>query len=208
METNKYVPEASADNASQGCPLDPSTLTSTDTPAASRKAQLRVPTNTTALSWWDPKYWSKARPTEFCYGDCGWGLEEQETPLSIAEWVWMLWRREELEYSLPGDPEPFVASPINRFRNSWYVMHLVVSFWTRAETTKSIHAFLKKLAGQGHIRPSFLSLCVRCRVRSHVPDLKRRLGIDFPEGRFFTNTGAYNNSCRRVFWGGDFFGEL
>ena len=25
---------------------------------------------------WDPKYWSKARPTEFCYGDCGWSTTQ------------------------------------------------------------------------------------------------------------------------------------
>ena len=81
-----------------------------------------------------------------------WGLEEQEEPLSIPEWAWMLWRREELEYTLPGDSEPFVASPIKRFLNSWYVMHLVVSFWTRAETTKSIHTFLKTPGAFGYMK--------------------------------------------------------
>ena len=144
MEANRYV--------APGCTPDSDTTSSANAPAAEKKAVLRVPTNTEPLTWWDPKYWSKARPTEFCYGDCVWGLEEQETPLSIAEWAWMLWRREELEYSLPGDPEPFVASPINRFRNSWYVMHLVVSFWTRAETTKSIHAFLKTPGAFGYMK--------------------------------------------------------
>ena len=35
---------------------------------ASRPAQLRVPTTRQPYSWWDPKYWSVARPTDFCYG--------------------------------------------------------------------------------------------------------------------------------------------
>ena len=117
-----------------------------------RPSQLRVPTTTVAQSWWNPRYWSTARPTDFCYGDCVWGLEQQPVPLSIGEWAQLLWRREEMEYDVPGDTEPFVARPINRFRESWYVLHLVTSFWVRSETTKSIHTFLKTPGAFGYTR--------------------------------------------------------
>ena len=40
-----------------------------------RPARLRVPTSRQPLSWWDPRYWPSARPTDWCYGDCVWGLE-------------------------------------------------------------------------------------------------------------------------------------
>ena len=131
-------------------PAQPDAST-TDAPQR-RPAQLRVPTSTVAKSWWDPRYWSTARPTDFCYGDCVWGLHHQPVPLSIGEWAWLLWRREEMEYDVPGDDEPFIARPVNRFRGSWYVMHLVTSFWTRAETTKSVHTFLKTPGAFGYTR--------------------------------------------------------
>ena len=117
-----------------------------------RPAQLRVPTTSVAQSWWNPRYWPVARPTDFCYGDCVWGLEHQPLPLSIGDWAQLLWRREEMEYSVLGDDKPFVARPINRFRESWYVLHTVTSFWTRSETTKSIHTFLKTPGAFGFTR--------------------------------------------------------
>ena len=89
METNKYVPEADGANTSSGCPSDPLSSSSTNTPTAHRKALLRVPTGIMPLGWYDPKYWSKTRPTEFYYGDCVWGLDEQEEPPSISELAWM-----------------------------------------------------------------------------------------------------------------------
>ena len=52
---------------------------------AAGPAQLRVPTARAAMSWWDPTFWSKARPTDFCYGDLAWGLEHQPAPLTITE---------------------------------------------------------------------------------------------------------------------------
>ena len=67
METNKYVAPLSDTSTSQASPSHPSTVCCTDASTTHRKATLRVPTNTTPLSWWDPKYWSLARPTEFCY---------------------------------------------------------------------------------------------------------------------------------------------
>jgi len=152
LETNKFVPPPLDTDTARGGPSDPHTVCSADASTTHKKAKLRVPTNTKALSWWDPKYWSLARPTEFCYGDCVWGLEKQEESLSVLEWAWMLWRREELEYTLPGEPEPFIARPINRFRENWYVLHLVASFWQRTETTKSIHTFLKTPGAFGYTK--------------------------------------------------------
>ena len=143
---------AAADEQVAPAASHPEPPTADGSEAARRPAQLRVPTSTAAKSWWDPRYWSTARPTDFCYGDCVWGLQHQPVPLSVGEWAWLLWRREELEYQVAGDSEPFAARPINRFRESWYVMHLVTSFWTRAETTKSVHTFLKTPGAFGYTR--------------------------------------------------------
>ena len=76
-------------------------------PQAAGSAQLRVPTTRQAYTWWDPKYWSVARPTDFCYGDCVWGLDNQPVPLSIIEWLCALFRREELECTLEDEPEEY-----------------------------------------------------------------------------------------------------
>ena len=131
----------------------PTTPARADTPAAAsagaahvgpqRHAQLRVPTTSKPYTWWDPKYWSVARPTDFCYGDCAWGLDNQPHPLSVVEWITVLLRREELEYTLPGEAKVYEAAKVNRFRCSWQVLHLLHSFWRVTETTKSVHAALK-----------------------------------------------------------------
>ncbi len=55
----------------------------------------------------------------------------------------MLWFREELEYTIDGEEEKYTAAGINRFRESWYALHLVASFWRVVETTKEIWNFLK-----------------------------------------------------------------
>ena len=64
----------------------------------------------------------------------------------------VLLRREELEYDMNGDEEKYVAAPINRFRRSWYVLHLLHSFWRVTETTASIHTFLKTPGAFGYAR--------------------------------------------------------
>ena len=71
------------------------------------------------------------------------GLETWPHPLSVVEWIDILLRREELEYTLPDEAEPYVAAKVNRFRCSWQVLHLMHSFWRVTETTKSVHAALK-----------------------------------------------------------------
>ena len=121
-------------------------------PQASGCAQLRVPTTRQAYTWWDPKYWSVARPTDFCYGDCVWGLDNQPVPLSIIEWLCALFRREELEYSLDGEREEYHAEKVKRFRTSWHVLHLGYSFWRVSETSKRTHTALKTPGTYGWAR--------------------------------------------------------
>ena len=71
--------------------------------------------------------------------------------LSIWEWINMLWRREEAEYDVE-EGEHYAAAPINRFRNSWYDLHLFTSFWRVIETTSSVHTFLKTPGSYGFAR--------------------------------------------------------
>ena len=128
------------------------TITATDE-GGQRPARLRVPTSRKACSWWKPDFWSIARPTDFCYGDCVWGfLGEQPVPLSITDWLIMLLRREEMEYDVEGDEQKYEAAPINRFRSSWYDLHLFASFWRVTETTKSVHCWMKTPGAFGTAR--------------------------------------------------------
>ena len=111
--------------------------------SSSREPQLRVPTTREVQTWWSPEYWSIARPTDFCYGDCVWGLADQPVPLSVIEWERNVLRREEMEYTLPDEKEAYVAKATSRFRDSWYNIHLLSSFWRVTETTKSVHTSMK-----------------------------------------------------------------
>ena len=128
-----------------------------------QEARLRVPTTRKAETWWNPRYWSIARPTDFCYGDCAWGIgrrpphgegpEKEETYcFSVCEFIKNLMMREEMEYDVPGDAEKYRARPINRFRSSWYDVHLLHSFWRVTETTKSVLTFLKTPGAFGTAR--------------------------------------------------------
>ena len=111
-------------------------------------------TDRRAESWWNPRYWSIARPIEFCYGDCAWGIgqqpphgdgphKEERYCFSVGDIIKNLFTREEMEYDLPGDEEHYVAKATNRFRDSWYDVHLLHSFWRVTETTKSVHSWMK-----------------------------------------------------------------
>ena len=132
LVTERYLPK--------GCPAD-GTVPPEET-TTKRPAQLRVPTSRRACSWWKPDFWSIARPTDFCYGDCVWGFfGSQPVPLTIPEWIKMLWRREEAEYDVEEDAAPFQAAAINRVRRSWYDLHLLSSFWRVTETTSSMRTF-------------------------------------------------------------------
>ncbi|CAK0795192.1 unnamed protein product, partial [Prorocentrum cordatum] len=103
---------------------DPRSLQGPPGPDGQRKARLRVPTSRKAESWWNPKYWSIARPTDFCHGDCAWGLgqlprdgdegpqkqKEGRLCFSAAHFIQNLLTWEEMEYDVPADEEKFVAS--------------------------------------------------------------------------------------------------
>ena len=129
------------DTRPQGLPVDETEA------SAARPKQLRATTTRKAESWWSPEYWSIARPTDFCYGDCVWGLDmsgkQWLVPLSVIEWERNVLRREELEYTLPGEGAQYVATATNRFRDSWYDIHLISSFWRVTETTKSVLSCMK-----------------------------------------------------------------
>jgi len=89
----KYT--ADPENADQATtsPGENPTVSPTDAPpsvdpSAQRPAQLRVPTSRKPESWWSPDFWSIARPTDFCYGDCVWGFFGlQPVTLAIHEWI-------------------------------------------------------------------------------------------------------------------------
>ena len=69
--------------------------------------------------------------------------------------------REEAEYDVK-EGENYKAAPINRFRVSWYEIHLLSSFWRVTETTSSVHTFMKTPGAYGyaskcaHITPEML----------------------------------------------------
>ena len=77
--------------------------------------KLCVPITRRAESWWNPTFWSIARPTDFAYGDFVLGLDCQPVWLSVIDWQTNVMRREELEYDMPDDEDKYVAAPINRF---------------------------------------------------------------------------------------------
>ena len=115
-----------------------------------RIAQLRVPTSRKPCSWWSPEFWSIARPTDFCYGDCVWGFFAlQPVSLKIPDWITRLWRVEEAECDVE-EGEDYEAAPINRFGRSWYDLHILASFWRVTETTSSVHTFLKTPGAFGY----------------------------------------------------------
>ena len=146
------APDMAVDSAAAAdVPPEMSKASATD---AQRKARLRVPTSRKAESWWNPKYWPIARPTDFCYGDCVWGIgqspphgdgpeKEAQYCFSVTDFIKNLFTREEMEYDLPDDEEKYVARPISRFRSSWYDVHLLHSFWRVTETTNSVYTYMK-----------------------------------------------------------------
>ncbi|CAK0792583.1 unnamed protein product, partial [Prorocentrum cordatum] len=173
LETNNCQAEEGAGDPARpagvaGTPAedDPRSLQGPPSPDGQRKAKLRVPTSRKAESWWNPKYWSIARPTDFCYGDCAWGLgqlppdgdegpqkqKEGRLCFSVAHFIKNLLTREETEYDVPADEEKYVARPISRFRSSWYDVHLLCSFWRVTETTNSTYTFMKTPGAFGAAR--------------------------------------------------------
>ena len=190
LETNNCRAEEAAGDlgppaGAAGNPAEAGPGTSEEPPGpdGQRKARLRVPTTRKAESWWNPKYWSIARPTDFCYGDCTWGLGQlppdgDEDPqkqkdgrlcFSVAHFIKNLLTREEMEYDVPGDEEKYVARPVNRFRSDWYDVHLLHSFWRVTETTNSVYTFMKTPGAYGAARARAGSFRCRRSCRSAFP---------------------------------------
>ncbi|CAK0817607.1 unnamed protein product, partial [Prorocentrum cordatum] len=155
LETNNCQAEEGAGDLARpagvaGAPAedDPRSLQGPPGPDGQRKARLRVPTSRKAESWWNPKYWSIARPADFCYGK----QKEGRLCFSVAHFINNLLTREEMEYDVPADVEKYVARPISRFRSSWYDVHLLCSFWRVTETTNSTYTFMKTPGAFGAAR--------------------------------------------------------
>ncbi|CAK0862279.1 unnamed protein product, partial [Prorocentrum cordatum] len=158
LETNNCQAEEGAGDLARsagvaGTPAedDPRSLQGPPGPDGQRKARLRVPTSRKAESWWNPKYWSIARPTDFCYGDPQ-RQKEARLCFSVAHFIKNLLTREEMEYDVPSDEEKYVARPISRFRSCWYDVHLLCSFWRVTETTNSTYTLMKTPGAFGAAR--------------------------------------------------------
>ena len=83
----------------------------------------------------------------------GYGPEKAATHcISVSELVKNLFLREEMEYDVPRDNKKYVAKATNRFRDTWYIVHLLHSFWRVTETTKSVHPFTKTPGAFGMAR--------------------------------------------------------
>lgn len=116
----------------------------------------------------------QARPTLWRYGDAG-HLDPKRsgaTQLPAHEWITCLCIREEMEYTLPSESEPFRArreegSPeVNRFAGDWVTLHMFATLYYLTERRPSAFAFLQnggmKLAeGVRHLMPEALAESAR-----------------------------------------------
>jgi hypothetical protein len=118
-------------------------------PNALTVAHLQQPRGTTPLSLWDWRIWTMARPTLWRFGDAANLVPGRQTLLTLHEWMCCMLLREEMEYSLPTDTEPFKVRAadgnieINRFAGDWVTHHLFSSLRVLASQQESAHAFLK-----------------------------------------------------------------
>ena len=97
------------------------------------------------MSYWDWRIWTMARPTLWCFGDAANLYPDREEPLTLIEWTGCLLVREEMEYDLPTDKEPFrvrctASGPeINRFAANWVTLHIFSSLRVLASQQESSH---------------------------------------------------------------------
>ena len=115
-------------------------------------ANLEVPRGTAPLSLFDWKVWTQARPSLWRYGDAG-HLDPKRNgtyPQLLAhEWVTCLCMREEMEYDLDSDSEPYRARQtedepeVNRFAADWVSLHMFATLHFLTERHQSAFAFLK-----------------------------------------------------------------
>ena len=121
--------------------------------------------------------WSQARPPLWWYGDAANLYPGRHTPLLTNEGGSCLCLREEMEYGLPTDEEPFRAvssdtdPEINRFAADWLSLHLFATLYQLTEQKQSAFAFLKnggiKWASKVRdLTPETLAAAARSRSRS------------------------------------------
>ena len=66
------------------------------------------------LNLWDWTIWTMVKPKLWRYADACNLYPERETALSTNEWAACMLLREEMEYTMPGEPEEFKAPLQNR----------------------------------------------------------------------------------------------
>ena len=152
LHDDSAAPDA-ANGLSSGAPAD-------DTPPANSAPQepratdgslalLEVPRARAPLSLWDWTIWTQARPTLWRYGDATNLYPHRQTLLLTQEWMECMCNREELEYAMPTDSEPYSAAwpdedfQSNRFEDDWLTMHLFATLYLLSEQKQSAFAFLK-----------------------------------------------------------------
>ena len=97
--------------------------------------------------------WSQARPTLWCYGDAG-NLDPRRTeapytPLLTHDWITCMCFREEMEYDVEGDKEPYRVHhtegepEVNRCAGDWITLHLFSTLFWLVERHQSAFSFLK-----------------------------------------------------------------
>ncbi|CAK0796442.1 unnamed protein product, partial [Prorocentrum cordatum] len=107
------------------------------------------PRGAAPLSYWDWRIWTMARPHLWRFGDAANLYPDRETLLTLNEWMCCMLLREEMEYDMPTDTEPFRARgeasgpELNRFARDWITLHIFSSMRILASQQESTHAFLK-----------------------------------------------------------------
>ena len=95
------------------------------------------------LSLWDWKIWTMFKPKLWRYGDACNLYPERETALSTGEWAACMLLREEMEYTLPDEPEEFKAPLQNRIAVDWVALHLISTVNRLTDQRASAYHFLK-----------------------------------------------------------------
>ena len=159
-------------------------------------AELGCPRGSAPLSLWNWEVWAQARPTLWTYGDAG-NLDPKcaDAPLLTHEWITLMCMREEMEYDVEGDPEPYCVRlddnepEVNRFAGDWITLHIFASLSWLVDRHQSAFSFLKnggmKWAEKvRHLTPEALASSARLAAgggggikailaNKHVPQLVR-----------------------------------
>ena len=95
------------------------------------------------LSLWDWTIWTMVKPKLWRCGDACNLYPERETALSTNEWAACMLLREEMEYTMPGEPEEFKAPLQNRIAVDWVALHLMATVCRLTDQRASAYHFLK-----------------------------------------------------------------